>query len=236
MEQELISGTIAAVIFYNNENCYAVLRLNSEDGTLVTVVGTIPTPVAGERLIVTGKWTTHNNYGKQFEAEFLERLLPDSTKEILAYLSSRAVRGIGEKTAVKIVERFGDKSLQILEQSPERLTEIPGISRKKAMEMGESFRTQVGIRHLIEMLTAYRIAAEVAVRFYRVYKERSQELVGEDPYLLTKPQFGAAFEEADAMALELGFDGDDPRRVDAAVIFELRHNLNNGHKIGRAHV
>lgn len=229
MEQELISGTIAAVIFYNNENCYAVLRLNSEDGTLVTVVGTIPTPVAGERLIVTGKWTTHNNYGKQFEAEFLERLLPDSTKEILAYLSSRAVRGIGEKTAVKIVERFGDKSLQILEQSPERLTEIPGISRKKAMEMGESFRTQVGIRHLIEMLTAYRIAAEVAVRFYRVYKERSQELVGEDPYLLTKPQFGAAFEEADAMALELGFDGDDPRRVDAAVIFELRHNLNNGH-------
>ncbi len=229
MEQELISGTIAAVIFYNNENCYAVLRLNSEDGTLVTVVGTIPTPVAGERLIVTGKWTTHNNYGKQFEAEFLERLLPDSTKEILAYLSSRAVRGIGEKTAVKIVERFGDKSLQILEQSPERLTEIPGISRKKAMEMGESFRTQVGIRHLIEMLTAYRIAAEVAVRFYRVYKERSQELVGEDPYLLTKPQFGAAFEEADAMAMELGFDGDDPRRVDAAVIFELRHNLNNGH-------
>lgn len=229
MERELISGTIAAVIFYNNENCYAVLRLNSEDGTLVTVVGTIPTPVAGERLIVTGKWTTHNNYGKQFEAEFLERLLPDSTKEILAYLSSRAVRGIGEKTAVKIVERFGDKSLQILEQSPERLTEIPGISRKKAMEMGESFRTQVGIRHLIEMLTAYRIAAEVAVRLYRVYKERSQELVEEDPYLLTKPQFGAAFEEADAMALELGFDDDDPRRVDAAVIFELRHNLNNGH-------
>lgn len=229
MENELISGTIAAVVFQNQENGYAVIKLQSEDGALITVVGTIPVPAAGERLIVTGKWTTHTAYGKQFEAEFLERLLPDSTAEILAYLSSRAVRGIGPKTAEKIVSRFGENSLKILDSAPERLTEIDGISMKKALEMGASFRRQVGVRRLIEFLAAYHIPAEIAVRVYRVYGERSLELVHENPYLLAQPQFGAPFASTDALALELGVDGDDARRVEAGVIFELRHNLNNGH-------
>lgn len=229
MENELISGTIAAVVFQNQENGYAVIKLQSEDGALITVVGTIPVPAAGERLIVTGKWTTHTAYGKQFEAEFLERLLPDSTAEILAYLSSRAVRGIGPKTAEKIVSRFGENSLKILDSAPERLTEIDGISMKKALEMGASFRRQVGVRRLIEFLAAYHIPAEIAVRVYRVYGERSLELVHENPYLLAQPQFGASFAGTDALALELGVDGDDARRVEAGVIFELRHNLNNGH-------
>lgn len=229
MEQELISGTVAAVVFQNQENGYAVIKLDSEEGGLITVVGTIPVPVAGERLIVTGKWGTHANYGRQFEAEFLERMLPDSSKEILAYLSSRAVRGIGPKTAEKIVAAFGEDSLKILERTPERLTEISGISMKKALEMGASFRQQVGVRHLIEFLAAYHIPAETAVQLYRAYGGRAMELVQENPYLLTQPQFGAGFSSADTLALELGFDGNDPRRVEAGVLFELRHNLGNGH-------
>lgn len=229
MEQELLSGTIAAVVYQNPANGYAVLKLNSEDGSLITVVGIIPSAVAGERLIITGKWTTHTAYGKQFEAEFLERLLPDTTGEILAYLSSRTVRGIGAKTAEKIVERFGEHSLRILETAPERLTEISGISMKKALEMGESFRMQVGVRRLIEFLAAYHIPPEIAVRLYRVFGEDSLELLQENPYLMTQPQFAASFAAADTMALELGFEGDDARRVEAAIIFELRYNLNNGH-------
>ena len=229
MEQELISGTVAAVVFQNQENGYAVIKLDSEEGGLITVVGTIPVPVAGERLIVTGKWGTHANYGRQFEAEFLERMLPDSSKEILAYLSSRAVRGIGPKTAEKIVAAFGEDSLKILERTPERLTEISGISMKKALEMGASFRQQVGVRNLIEFLAAYHIPAETAVQLYRAYGGRAMELVQENPYLLTQPQFGAGFSSADTLALELGFDGNDPRRVEAGVLFELRHNLGNGH-------
>lgn len=229
MEQELISGAIAAVVFENQENGYAVIKLDSEDGGLVTVVGTIPMPAAGERLIVTGRWVAHATYGRQFEAEFLERLLPDSTGEILAYLSSRAVRGIGPKTAEKIVAAFGEDSLKILETCPQRLTEVSGISMKKALEMGASFRRQVGVRRLIEFLSAYRIPAEIAVRLYRVYGEESMSVVQENPYCLAQPQFGAAFASADQLAMELGVDGDDDRRVEAGVIFELRHNLNNGH-------
>ena len=193
MEQELVSGTIAAVVFENPENGYAVVKLDSDDGGLITVVGTIPAPAAGERLIVTGKWTAHATYGRQLEAEFLERLLPDSTAEIRAYLSSRAVRGVGPKTAEKIVAAFGTDSLKILETSPERLTEIDGISRKKALEIGASFRQQVAVRRLIEFLAGYRIPAQVAVRLYRVYGAQSLGRVQEDPYLLAQPQFGAGF-------------------------------------------
>lgn len=229
MEQELVSGTIAAVVFENPENGYAVVKLGSDDGGLITVVGTIPAPAAGERLIVTGKWTAHATYGRQLKAEFLERLLPDSTAEIRAYLSSRAVRGVGPKTAEKIVAAFGTDSLKILEAAPERLTEIDGISRKKALEIGASFRQQVAVRRLIEFLAGYRIPAQVAVRLYRVYGAQSLGRVQEDPYLLAQPQFGAGFGAADQLALELGFDGDDARRVEAGVIFELRHNLTNGH-------
>lgn len=229
MEQELISGTIAAVLFQNQENGYAVIKLDSEDGSVITVVGTIPMPIVGERLVVTGRWTVHSSYGKQFEAEFLERLLPDTTSDILAYLSSRAVRGIGPKTAEKIVEKFGADSLKVLDSEPQRLAQISGISMKAALQMGESFRRQVGIRRLIEFLSAYRIPAEIAVRLYRVYGENALDYVHEAPYLMTLPQFGAPFSAVDALALELGFDSDDERRVEAGAIFELRYNLNNGH-------
>ena len=229
MEQELISGTIAAVVYQNQLNGYAVIKLDSEDGSMITVVGVIPSAIAGERLIVTGKWVQHSTYGKQFEAEFLERLLPDSTNDILAYLSSRAVKGIGPKTAEKIVAKFGEDSLKILDRAPERLAEISGISAKAALEMGEAFRRQVGLRRLIEFLSGYRIPASIAVRLYRVYGERSGEMVQENPYLLTQPQFGASFSMVDEMALQVGFDAGDDCRVEAAVIFELRHNLNNGH-------
>ena len=137
MEQELIRGTVTTVIFQNNENGYSVLQLHSEEYGKITVVGTIPAPVAGERLIVTGHWTSHSSYGKQFEAEFLERLLPDTREDILEYLSSRAVKGIGPKTAQKIVAKFGEESLNILDTAPERLATISGISLSKAKEMGE---------------------------------------------------------------------------------------------------
>ena len=118
MEQEaqMIQGTVLAIVYQNPENGYCVLKIRAEDGQVVTVVGTIPMCVAGERLAIVGKWSRHPSFGQQFEAEFLERLMPESASEILAFLSSRAIKGIGPKTAEKIVSRFGVKSLEILEQ------------------------------------------------------------------------------------------------------------------------
>ena len=113
-EQELLRGTVAAVVFYNAENGYTVLKMQCEDGELVTVVGMIPMAVVGERLLITGHWVSHSTYGRQFEAEFLERLMPESKKEIEAYLASGAVKGVGIKTAQKIVQRFGVEALDVL--------------------------------------------------------------------------------------------------------------------------
>ena len=231
MEQEsqMIQGTVLAVIYQNPENGYCVLKVRTEQGEQVTVVGTIPMSVVGERLAIVGKWTRHQSFGQQFEAEFLERLMPETTSEILAFLSSRAVKGIGPRTAEKIVGRFGDQSLTVLEQDPMRLTEIPGITEKKAQEMAESFQRQSGIRRLIEFLTMYHLPAQLAVRLYRAYGELAQEALQDDPYLLTDPYYSADFSQVDAFAIALGVSADDERRVEAGILFELSYNLGAGH-------
>ena len=125
-ELEIIQGAISAVVYQNYENGYAVLRLNVGGGQTVTVVGTIPLPAVGEKLMVTGKWSNHSSYGRQFEAEFLERLMPQTTMEILNYLSSRVIKGIGPRMAARIVERFGAETLAVMEREPERLAEVTG--------------------------------------------------------------------------------------------------------------
>ena len=228
-EQEILSGSVSSVTFQNPQNGYAVLRLLCDDGELVTVVGTIPMPAAGERLIVTGRWGHHAAYGSQFQAEFLERLLPETTRDILAFLATRVIRGVGERTAERIVERFGTDSLRVIEQEPERLTAIPGISLRKANEMSQSFRSQMGLRRLIEFLASYRLPPELGVRLYRQFGDEAVDRLEENPYLLAEPEFGAQFSAVDAFAIELGCEEDDPRRMDAALQYELLHNLGNGH-------
>ncbi len=228
-EQELLRGSVAAVVYQNPENGYTVLRLACEDGQTVTVVGIIPVLSVGERLMVTGHWVSHSTYGKQLEAEYLERLMPETRQEILAYLSSRAVKGVGAKLAARIVERFGENSLEILENQPEELAKISGISHDKAMAIHESFVRQVGVRRVVEFLTRHGLPGELAVRVYRAYGELSLEALRDDPYLLTGAFFDAPFAAVDAFALDCGVEADDERRVEAGILFELTYNLQLGH-------
>ncbi len=231
MQQELdiLQGTIGAVVYQNYENGYAVLRLQCEDGQTVTVVGTIPRPAVGERLMVTGKWSSHQSYGKQFEAEFLERLMPQTQSEIISYLSSRTIKGIGPVTATRIVHHFGAQTLQIMEQEPERLAEISGISPAKAKAIGDEFRLQVGMRQLMEFFAMHQLPAELAVRAYKLYGESTIDLLYDDPYLLMDEGLEAPFSAVDRFAIELGIAGDDPRRIEAGILFELHYNLSAGH-------
>lgn len=228
-EMEILQGTISAVVYQNYENGYAVVRLNIGGSQVVTVVGTIPLPAVGEQLMVTGRWSSHSNYGKQFEAEFLERLMPQSSMEILAYLSSRIIKGIGPKTAARIVEHFGEETLIIMEREPKRLAEIPGISMEKAKAIGEEFRLQVGMRQLMEFFALHHLPAELAVRTYKLYGDSTIELLYDDPYMLMDEGLDAPFGAVDRFAIELGIAGDDPRRVEAGLLFELTYNLSAGH-------
>ena len=228
-ELEILQGAVSAVVYQNYENGYAVLRLNVGGGQTVTVVGTIPLPAVGERLMVTGKWSNHSNYGRQFEAEFLERLMPQTTMEILNYLSSRVIKGIGPRMAARIVDRFGDQTLAVMEREPERLAEVAGISREKARAIGEEFRLQVGMRQIMEFFALHHLPAELAVRTYKRYGDSTMELLYDDPYLLMDEELEASFSAVDQFAIALGVAGDDPRRVEAGVQFELSYNLTGGH-------
>lgn len=228
-EPELIRGTIAAVLYQNEANGYTVVRFETEAGETVTVVGTIPLSVPGEKLVVTGHWETHSTHGPQFRAEFLERLMPDGAAEIERYLSSRAVRGIGPRSAARIVARFGADTFEIMEKQPERLAEIPGISMVKAMQIGESFAKQFGMRKLLEFLMANHLPTDLAMPLYKAYGELAMDALREDPYLLADSYFNVEFAQVDAFAVALGVDAEDPRRVEAATLYTLRHNLGNGH-------
>lgn len=228
-EMEIIQGAISAVVYQNYENGYAVLRLNVGGGQNVTVVGTIPLPAVGERLMVTGRWSSHASYGRQFEAEFLERLMPQTAMEILSYLSSRVIKGIGPRMAARIVEHFGSETLLIMEREPERLAEVSGISREKARAIGEEFKLQVGMRQLMEFFALHHLPAELAVRTYKLYGDSTIELLYDDPYLLMDEGLEAPFGAVDRFAIELGVAGDDPRRIEAGILFELSYNLTAGH-------
>ena len=228
-ELEILQGAISAVVFQNYENGYAVLRLNVGGGQQVTVVGTIPRPAVGERLMVTGRWGNHASYGRQFEAEFLERLMPQTAMEILGYLSSRVIKGIGPRMAARIVDKFGEETLLIMEREPERLAEVSGISREKAKAIGEEFMLQIGMRHLLEFFGTHQLPAELAVKCYKLYGDSTIDLLYDDPYLLMDQGLEAPFSAVDRFAVELGISADDPRRVEAGILFELNYNLTAGH-------
>lgn len=230
-EEELqeLYGKISSVIYTNEENGYTVLKLETQDGGLVVVVGTLPSAYPGEELHVFGEWTTHPNHGRQFKSEYAERSLPRTKEAIYTYLAGRAVKGIGPATAALIVDKFGDKTLDVLENQPEKLTEIRGISESKAMAVSRDFRRQAGLRRLMEFLCSHDIKPIFAVRLYRFYGEEAMNVVSEDPYILATPHIGSSFAEADHLALDMGGSYDNPMRVRAAVIFELRHNAGNGH-------
>lgn len=233
MEQETelleLSGTIDSVIYKNEENGYTVLRLRDGDGEKVTVVGCFPYAAPGEAMIAGGTWVNHSVHGRQFKAEFAQRLLPTSAAAIYEYLSGGTVKGIGPATAALIVDRFGDKTLDVLETSPEKLAAIKGISLEKAKRMSMDFRRQAGVRRIMEFVCSFGIRPVLAMRMYKFYGEEAMELLRENPYILATSHIGGRFSEADALALEMGLDGDSRNRINAAALFELRHNLNNGH-------
>ena len=222
-------GTVDEIIYTNEENGYTVLSLETQDGESVTVTGCLPFAAPGEQLTVHGSWTRHPTHGRQFQAEAAERTLPTGAQAIYEYLASRVIKGVGPATASLIVSSFGEKALDVMEHSPEKLAQLKGISLKKAQEMSETLRRQLGLRRLMEFLIGHGIRPQIAIRLYRFYGDRALELVQENPYILSSQDIGGSFSDADRLALELGMDGDSAERVAAAILFELQHNTGNGH-------
>ncbi len=229
IERTELSGSVSSVIYRNEENGYTVLRFKTEQDGIVTATGYLPLTAPGEYLLVSGQWRTHPTHGAQFQIETAEQVLPENSDAIYEYLSSGIIRGIGPATARSIVKCFGDKTLDIIENEAVRLAEIKGITEQRALEIGAEFRRQLGLRGLFSFLMSSKIDPKYAIRLYRIYGDKAKDALMENPYILTHECFGAEFFEADELAFRLGFEPDCDKRVQAAVLFELEHNLGNGH-------
>ena len=229
-ERVTVEGSVDAVIFQNEENGYTVLllRVDGEDEP-IAVVGCIPCAAAGEGMTVTGVWVNHPVHGPQLSAESVERRLPQEEEDIVSYLSSGILKGIGPATAQRLVERFGTDTLRVLEEEPERLKTIKGITAKKAVELSETFRALTGLRQVMEFLARYDLPVYLAMAVQRTYGDNALQMLRDDPYILSRAQFGVDFAVADAIAISMGFGGDDPCRLRAAIEYELAHNAGNGH-------
>ena len=228
-EYVLIRGTVEQIVFYNQENGYAVLRLASEEGAEVTATGTFPNIGPGEQVILTGYWVTHPSYGEQFATEAFERRLPSSVRGIAEYLGSGLIRGVGQRLAARIAERFGEDTFDVLTHAPDRLTEIRGITEKKAREIGRQFIEQSEMRLLMDFLSEHNLPVSLTPLLYKRLHDSAIDALCENPYLLCDPYYDVEFRIADGLAMELGLSLLSDERADAGVLYTLTFNLDNGH-------
>ena len=223
-----MEGSVENIVYHNDSNQYTVMELSRGDA-LVTVVGTFPYISVGEKLHLYGTWTAHATFGEQFKSEAFERSRPETTSAMLKYLSSGAVKGIGAATAGKIIAAFGDDAIDVIENDPERLATIKGITLKKAREISGEMKRVNGIRDLMAFLGSFGVRPEDAVKVWKAYGADSVACIQEDPYRLCSDKIAVEFTVADKLAESLEYDRANVERVKAGVLYVLRHNLLNGH-------
>ena len=224
-----ISGVVENVVYRNENNEYTVFEIVDEENRLITAVGIIPMVSEGETVVLEGQWTYHKEFGKQFSFVSYEKSLPKEIDGIIQYLSSKTIKGVGPITAVKIANRFGMDTFDVIENHPEWLTDISGITRKKAAAISESFRAQNELRGVMMFFKDYMGTGEIT----KVYKQLGASAVGvvkDNPYVLCNGDYGIAFDKADAMAASFGFAPDCDVRILSGMSYVLKYNAGvNGH-------
>lgn len=226
--EERINGVTENVVFHNAVNCFSVLEINIK-GEIVTAVGTLSEPAPGEELVLTGMWGTHEVFGRQFKFSSYERALPDTTAKLFRYLSSGAVKGIGPKIASKIIERFGEQSFYVLENEPEKLAVINGISKKKALDISNEFNRQYAMRKIMIELENVGITPAECIAIYKYFGMNAVNIIRDNPYILCGTVNGFSFERAEKLVGDLGVEPDSFCRNAAGILHIIRHNLYNGH-------
>ena len=221
-------GSVNEVIYANEENGYAVFEFDANDEGLITCIGYIPYIKVGEMLIVSGRWTNHASYGEQFKVENFQRIEPTGRDEIFKYLSSGVVRGVRKSTAQKIIDRFGEESLRVIVDMPERLAEIKGISEEKAYAIRTSYLEIFEKEQLILFLQKYNITPAFAVRIYDAFGENAVKIIKENPYFLCERIRGISFKTADYIAHHMGIRPEDENRVRSGIKYTLSFYAASG--------
>ncbi|MBQ9708791.1 MAG: ATP-dependent RecD-like DNA helicase, partial [Firmicutes bacterium] len=224
---EEYEGAIVEIIFHNSENGYTVAIFET-DLEAFTVVGTLPSVRVGQSLKIRGQFREHPTYGEQFQISEWEETLPSSKEGIREFLASGVMKGVGKKTARLIVSKFGEDTLRVIEEEPERLTEINGIGPKTADRIAESYRAHREFAGITLYLQSYGIGPGYALKLYQVYGADTVAAVEENPYRLVDEVFGIGFKKADAIARKIGIAEDDPFRIASGIRFTLGYFAAEG--------
>lgn len=234
-EQVIVEGTIQRVTYHSPQTGYGIFRLKT-DGSgdargAVTVVGTLQTAAEGLTVRATGTWTTHPKYGRQLKAEMIEELLPKTSSGVISFLGSGLIKGMGPKTAEKIVNTFGERTLEILDDRPQRLREISGFSQKKVDLIVEGWKKQRAIREVMIFLQSHAISTAYAFRIFKTYGPECVQVVQTNPYQLADEVHGIGFKLADRIAASMGISQGHPKRIRSGLLYILQEACTSGHTL-----
>lgn len=225
---EKIEGMVSDIIFKNEDNGYVIAHLSNENSDIV-IVGCMPTLIEGESIEVEGKWINHKTYGTQFEVNSFMPVTPSSIEGIYVYLSSGIIKGIGEKMAKRIIEKFGVDTLDVIQNAPHRLSEVDGIGSKKIEQIAKSYEENRELRNIIMHLSPYGITPNFCLKIYKKYKNKAIDIITKNPYKLAEDIRGVGFKVADKIASNLGIDKYSKDRIMQGVLYTLNQSLGSGH-------
>src|SRR5215213_2204865 len=243
VSMDTLSGAVERITFYNPENGYTVLRLRpdsqlgqrftnrsalSSEG-FATVVGSLPEVSPGEHLSLQGQWDNHPKHGPQFKAEICEQTLPATIAGIEGYLGSGMIKGIGPRFAERIVGRFKEATFDVIESTPERLLEVPGIGMDRLKKITSAWEEQKQVKEIMVFLHGHGVSTNLAVKIYKTYGDAALETVQKNPYQLERDIYGVGFKTADRIAQALGLSAEHPSRIEAGIVFALNEMIENGH-------
>ena len=226
---DTVEGTIERITFHNEENGYTVARLLPEGARdVVTILGNFSNPVVGESLVCWGAWTRHAQWGRQMTVTRYEVVRPATAFAIEKYLGSGMVKGVGPVMAKRIVAKFGEEALDIIETKPRKLLEVVGIGDKKFAQIKKAWNDQREIRNIMLFLQSHGVSPAYAVKIYKTYGDKAISVVEKNPYQLAADIWGIGFKSADKIAREMGIAEDDPRRIEAGVVYVLNESVDTG--------
>ena len=224
---ENVKGIVCEIIFSNEENGYTVCELENGEDNFVAF-GCLPYVNVGDKLVMTGEWVVHMEYGEQFKIVSYEKATPEESEEILLYLSSGAIKGIKSATAKRIVDAFGKDTLNVIRDEPEKLGRIKGISRDKAIAVHNQYIKQMSVQKIISFFTKNGLTTNYAYRVYKALGDDAPEKIKENPYIICETE-GIGFKTADRLAAQMNFDMTSHERVEAAAVFCLGEAVGSGH-------
>ena len=223
----VLEGSVENIIFYNEENGYTIFDLVS-DNQIITVTGAFPGLCEGEELVLTGEYTMNPKYGRQFVATGAERKVPTGEYALSRYLGSGLIKGVGPVTAAAIVKRFGAKTVQVIENSPHFLSEVKGISKAKAAEIGRAFSEVKRMQAAMLFLQKYELSLNLSLKIFNEYGDETEKLLLINPYRLVEEIDGVGFLSADKIARKMGVGEDSQYRLRAAVSYVLENSAQTG--------